>query len=133
MNKDKIRIVIKALKETPHADRFSMESWGHPCGTPACAIGNYAARTDLQDELKLIPNERGWQQLTSARNGMAVALDDVSEMFDLSEVEADILFGPNGCGGANTTEQAVAFLEWYLTKPDFAQITFECERDHSEY
>lgn len=121
MNKKQIKNVIRALKETPHKDRFDMASWAHPCGTPACAIGNYAQRTDLQDTFCLRAGDWGGMNLINTVDDTVAHLEDeVAEHFDLSEEEAEMLFGQQGCGGATTTEQAIEFLEWYLQRPEFA-------------
>lgn len=59
----------------------------------------------------------------------SLGLDEVQEHFDLTERETEGLFGPDGCGGAQTTEEAIAFLEWYLTKPERAVVPFLMDSD----
>lgn len=53
MNKERLLNVAKALREAIHPEQFDMERHVHPCGTPACAFGHYAAREDLQDEFSI--------------------------------------------------------------------------------
>lgn len=124
MNKERLSNVIRALKETPHAERFDMQAYAHPCGTPACAFGNYAARTDLQDAVKLetwkhLDGSFGGVVIVGARTGHYVGLSDIAEHFGLTDDEEEQLFGPDGCGGAKTTEQAIQYIEWFMSKPEF--------------
>jgi hypothetical protein len=85
------------------------------CGTPACALGHYAARTDLQRAFKL---KHGDVQTTSGS-------PDVSgvcyEHFGLLELwghgdEWIELFADNGCGGATTPLQAAKYIEKFVAR-----------------
>lgn len=45
--------VARALRDSPDPSAFDMRWYNHPCGTPACAAGHYAARRDLQRSFAL--------------------------------------------------------------------------------
>lgn len=94
------------------------------CGTPACAIGHYAARTDLQRILKIIvTKENGVPTASVVRFGTQYdELDYYDEQvwrdhFGLEgPEEMEVLFGFDGCGGARTALQAAKFIERYVQK-----------------
>lgn len=52
MNKERLLNVAKALREsTTPPDLFTMRFVMRECGTPACALGHYAARGDSAKEV----------------------------------------------------------------------------------
>lgn len=63
--------VALALRESKNPEAFTMRfyTWGwsstgyvlypHPCRNPECALGHYAARSDLQPILKIDEKTRG--------------------------------------------------------------------------
>jgi hypothetical protein len=117
MNKERLLNVAKALRESPEPEKFDMDLYIHTCGTPACAFGHYASRSDLQDE---------W---IVDRCGMICAADDGSELdmiafgdrslrhFDITAQQADELFGPkHGCGGAKTAIAAAEYIEAFVAR-----------------
>ena len=110
--------VVRALRESPLPQAFTMVSfvWGsgnqHPCGTPACALGHYAARADLQGAF-IVNRTFGYMcptnsELSTCANSM--------EHFDLTEREHFELFGTDGCGQARTTEQAARYIEAFVDR-----------------
>jgi hypothetical protein len=110
--------VALALRESPAPDRFTMVMWGHPCGTPACALGHYACRPDLQDTFALFwqrPNPllglliQGKRFITSE-----IVWGAIGEHFGITADEVTRLFGLLGCNGAKTPEAAIAYIEQFV-------------------
>lgn len=111
--KQRILNVAQALRDSPNPTRFTMCSYGH-CGTPACALGHYASRQDLQDEFYLgagegeglVVNDRYCIQA-----GVSCCGETIREHFGLNESEAFRLFNIFGCGSARTASAAADYLE----------------------
>lgn len=85
----------------------------HNCGAPACALGHYALRTDLQDRFRLADNGQVVfvdRELTLG----GVADGRIAEHFDITIKEAAKFFGSNGCGGAETPGEAADFIESFI-------------------
>lgn len=121
MNKERLLKVAKALRESPKPKAFTMAQFGyyaasadHKCGTPACSIGHYAARRDLQRTLRL--SRLG--ELTD-NDGCSVWFSDdiVCEHFGIEHSQAVMLFdGYTGCGKATTAKQAAKFIERFVAR-----------------
>lgn len=111
MNKERLLNVAKALREGKPED-FSMRNYGNACGTPACALGHYASRRDLQERFELADRYDIAGGHIEA-DGRAVYFDGraVLEHFDISSEDAETLFGEAGCGYAKTNVVAAAFIE----------------------
>lgn len=111
-----LRNVARALRESPNPDKFTMKRYGHGCGTPACALGHYAARPDLSGgRLALVYGAGG--TILVDRNGYLAAYCEgtVQSEFGLSRREACALFdGQTGCGGAKTATEAIDFIEAFI-------------------
>lgn len=114
--------VAKALRESPTPRRdFSMGSYTAPCGTPACALGHYAMRRDLQKTFRLarlLPDHNKlWLALP---NGTTIDYfkAPVLEHFGIDRDEAGDLFSTCGCGGARTAAQAARFIERFVARKD---------------
>jgi hypothetical protein len=125
----------QALRESPRPEAFSMECfirgdcWDARigsdnvpqfwCGSPACVLGHYALRTDLQDVLILDQEalEEGEPCVKLKHNDQPLTFSDYTfqEHFGLrTSGEAQLLFGPSGCGGAQTPEEAIAYIERFI-------------------
>jgi len=93
------------------------------CGTPACALGHYAARTDLQRLLKvsILKDRYGTKYATMDRFG-GVAGDgdweeqDVKDHFGIDGEEFSELFDPEGCNNARTSLQAAKYIEKFVKR-----------------
>lgn len=88
------------------------------CGTPACALGHYAARRDLQREFVLDEtgdvvdkdgNSFSSEQL-ERHFGISAGNDDPNEVSD----EAEDIFGGYGCDRAKTPIQAARYIEKFV-------------------
>ena len=119
--------VAKALEESPTPDAFMMElfthhgSGDHPCGTPACALGHYAARKDLQNAYDISPT--GYIE-TLDEDGVfsdRCPFNVAREHFDLSKDEADELFDAGGCGNAQTIHEASSYIRKFVAERQAAQ------------
>jgi len=102
------------------------------CGTPACALGHYASRTDLQRLLKvafLKDKDRG-NVLTAQlaffgekpERGMTCpdyGDEKFEKHFGLDYDEMDELFGGGGCGCATTALQAAKYIEKFVKVKQF--------------
>lgn len=140
MNENNLRNVAKALRESTRPDLFNMKIyvWGEHrmndpllktrykedfCGTPACALGHYAARKDLQDFLTVKPL-KAWdgQDYPAVVYSDDVECDasyddlDLRTHFEINYEEAEELFGAEGCVCAKTPEQAAAYIEYFIER-----------------
>jgi hypothetical protein len=111
MNRERLLNVAKALRESNDPRDFSMEFYGHVnCNTPACALGHYAHRTDLQDALILVNG--CVRQSDGHYASYWTAL--VREHFDIDRDEVEALFSDSGCGNASTAIEAAEFIERFV-------------------
>lgn len=110
--KHRLLNVAKALRESPNPEDFDMTRFTH-CGTPACALGHYAARPDLQQSFSISASG-----LLIGEKGLRVSHDGCSVMshFGLTADEAEDLFGMSGCEGAMTTDDAASYIEHYASE-----------------
>lgn len=91
------------------------------CGTPACALGHYASRTDLQRLLKIAikKTEEGvpfaeLQFFGTSSYAMDITLPEILEHFGITEEESNMLFNWDGCDRAKTPLQAAKFIERFV-------------------
>jgi len=109
--------VVRALRESPNPDMFTMEIFLHPCGTPGCALGHYLCRTDLQKTFKVIDADN---VRIATKNIESDFFHDVKEHFGLSHEWYGELFSETGCGNAKTAEEAAKYIQDFVmhTRPD---------------
>lgn len=130
--------VAKALRKSKQPQKFAMDKfvWGEMdrlpmgadreqelnfCGTPACALGHYAARKD-QRFLKIVvdqpyvDNETPVASVKYFRNGDRISYVDerIQEYFGIDYVETELLFGPEGCGEATDAIEAAKYIEQFV-------------------
>lgn len=93
--------VAKACREsTLPDDDFDMETFAHTCGTPACAFGLYAARTDLQDQFRLggpgprVTLQSKDDEVPAGWSSIYQSDPPAQEHFGIDEAESEKLFGP---------------------------------------
>lgn len=95
------------------------------CGTPACALGHYGARGDLQRLMKVGVRQGAINLLYHANyNNRTVSYDDdtVQEHFGITEEQATDLFDGDGCGGARTPIEAAKYIEKFV-KQIYGQVS----------
>jgi hypothetical protein len=115
VNKERLLKVAKALREAPEPEKFDMRAHVHPCGTPSCAFGHYAARRDLQDSFSIDSSRvsaRLPYQGVHLNDGTEVCFSDdvVLAHFDLNEEEAGELFGSMSANPMDNIPEAYARL-----------------------
>lgn len=125
MHADRLLNVAKALRESPNPEQFTMGRVSNPCGTPACAIGHYVARPDLQSDFKPVPPDHHLMSDTGGTghvllsDGKAVFFSSkqLRDHFDLDECDFDDLFnGSWGCDDARTALQAAEYIENFVAR-----------------
>lgn len=115
--------VARACRETSAPQGFSMQRYGNgpagsihrDCGTPACAMGNYAFRTDLQDVFTL-DLDNAFYPLRAKDHGAHYDSLITLNHFGISTEEAEALFGPAGCNNAQTHEAAATYIEAFVAE-----------------
>lgn len=117
--KKRLLNVARALRESPAPKRFTMGQYGfdepNTCGTPACALGHYAFRTDLQKTFNLYSS---WVRFKKSSELVDHYSPEVSKHFDLTADETEELFGGEGCGNARTVEQAATYIEGFVKRKE---------------
>lgn len=118
MNRERLLNVAKALRESAAPECFGMGSYATACGTPACALGHYASRPDLQRALGLtaIRGEEGFLCMRGTTLQVSYDGNTVTSHFDIDEDTAELLFGPDGCAGAATAREAAQYIEVYAAR-----------------
>lgn len=119
MNAQRLLNVARALRESPNPEMFTMCEYGRSCGTPACALGHYAARQDLQNHLALVKKDKETfpvSYLSLAKKNYPISYHDrsVLDHFGIDQWQATKLFGSCGCGGAKTAEAAAEYIERFV-------------------
>lgn len=94
---------------------YDQSHYFHPCGTPSCALGHWAAahprrwrvRRSGYDGRRLYPLLRGGNFADSH-------LSSVMHEFGLNSDDVDMLFGHQGCNKAKTGKQAARFIRKFI-------------------
>lgn len=118
---------IISLRETRHVHAFRMADYGteetrmtlfggtkivDSCGTPFCVLGNYAFRVDLQRSFQLWKGDL----CNSDRNHVDYDGPLVMAHFGITAEEAMELFGPEGCGDAQSPDEAIEYIEAFVAR-----------------
>lgn len=118
IHKKRLLNVAKALRESKVPEAFDMRFFthihGYERGTPACALGHYASRRDLQRALKI--NGHGFVMFGGIYAG-CFALFAVGH-FGITQKEAVLLFSSTGCGGAKTAKAAARYIERFVARKE---------------
>lgn len=124
----------KAVRQSPIPKAFTMkcfirgDDWEpelshgelhtkHWCGTPACVLGHYASRRDLQRAFSVVATRDMHGDSFSMRyNGRNVTFDSpsITNYFGVDFVQMRELFSHNGCNGATTSKQAAEYIEQFV-------------------
>lgn len=115
IHKERFLNLVRACRESQNPDLFDMERYLNECGTPGCAFGNYAARSDLQNAFRLekncpIPVHIETEEVVH------YWCDEVLDHFGISEKEACELFSGEGCGKAKTPQAAATYIESFVAR-----------------
>lgn len=131
--------VAKALRESKNPKMFKMSQFVHGdnaelmshtadkniCGTPACALGHYAARRDLQKLLTIEKEEKtsyfgkypyARVVFTDGQQANLLHDDRTSDHFGIGLDEMEELFSGAGCGNAETPKQAARYIEKFVAR-----------------
>lgn len=111
MNKERLEKLIVAL-EGVHPDQFYMGRYIYDCGTPACVLGHYASRRDLQKSFRL-DHDLGCPVTNRGRDAGSYD-ESVHEHFGISDAQSERLFAVNGCDGAQTPKQAQRYIRKFI-------------------
>lgn len=141
IGKKRLMNVVKALRDAAKNDElvkaFTMRFFGwsgndynklnqkiERCGTPACALGHYAARKDLQKKFTLATRNNRKTEAGKLiwRNGVPAEFGEyardgqmtVSEYFDISKIDVENLFNSDGCDNAKTPTDAANYIEKFV-------------------
>jgi len=139
VNFDRLENLIVALRDAEPRN-FCMDSYAS-CGTPACVLGHYAARTDLQSDFKLALGAHGDLVLLNLQTGrpddywslhcqehFGLSWDETEELFVSAECSGCQGHGCDeclcsgepsslaGCGGAKTPSEAIAYIRAFIDR-----------------
>lgn len=124
--------IVKALREAQNNSHFvkdfTMRRFVNPCGTPACALGHYAWRNDLQSEF-IISNSAPlgrtvfytegfgshWRE-NESDHSVGLSDDRMLEYFGLSYSEVLELFDADGCLKAALPSEAADYIESFVAR-----------------
>jgi hypothetical protein len=116
VNEERLLNVAKALRESKNPESFDMGLYVNGgCGTPACALGHYASRTDLQTAYRLKPDS---EIIVRTSDGSCVDYNtmDIADHFEIQGDDLEDLFSPEGCGSALSTIEAAEFIEAFVAR-----------------
>lgn len=109
--------LLQLIKTTHEAEEFNMGHYSY-CGTPACILGNYAARTDWPHPFALRTDGTspyGWISLKTDTLHLMWDDEHILGHFGLVTVEADSIFSHWGCDNAGTNkEKAIRYLRKFV-------------------
>lgn len=132
-NKERFRNLIRATEEA-NPENFSMLTYGwgendddHACGSPACVLGNYAARGDLHGVFTLEPLYQGAYPMVRLspslvgdeyrRSALSYTDAVICDHFGITMRESEELFAEDGCDGAGISrDAAVAYLRAFYKR-----------------
>lgn len=113
MNKERLLNVARALRESKNPDKFTMSQLTNACGTPACALGHYAARRDLQDYYYI---DADGEFQCPADDTTGPEEDSDALHFGITADQSQELFGSHGCGNAKTAIEAAEYIEAFVAR-----------------
>ena len=122
--------VAKALRESPKPAAFSMENYGEDgtkglpenskskkaCGSPACALGHYAARLDFQRTFRLVFSWDDFPTIHAGKREVGYISDEILAHFGITEDDAEELFSGDGCGRAKSPKGAALYIERFVAR-----------------
>lgn len=134
MNKEHMLTLLKANREMKHPERFTMGTYVHNretpyeingeesnppqewCGTPACVLGNFGAREDLQRLLCIRDESLAFVERVERDllNIVSYCDERIASYFDLTTNECYEMFGLDGCNEAKALDAALAYVEDFI-------------------
>lgn len=117
----KILDTADALHKERGERTYSQDVFVHHCGTPACALGHYAANNKRRGwGFKAADYSFGTGHVTYNGHSQSCADPRVLDEFDLSFTEAIELFSGDGCNGARTGKQAAKYIQRFVKRKGVA-------------
>lgn len=130
MHAERLLNIAKACRESPSPEKFDM-SQIHMCGTPACALGHYVARKDLQQTFEL--RHPYGIQVVGGTDFVGIDSQEILDHFGITASQAAELFDEPqdyeydddgedgmpvgaGCGNARTAIQAAEYIERFVER-----------------
>lgn len=113
MNKTQAQNLLRAaqaVREHPRPSKFMMQGY-HTCGTPHCVLGCYAFRVDLNKGAFVLVGDTQINPVYYEKKSL--------KHFGISNGEAIELFSSDGCGSANTPEEAAQYIENFVRAKGF--------------
>jgi hypothetical protein len=94
--------------------RYNQRITMHDCGTPACALGHYAAMSGPTQRIR-VTNDRPYHPFVGA------TWDIIGAEFQLTHDETDTIFESSGCACAQSSREAAAFIRRFVFARHFAR------------
>lgn len=122
----RLLLAAQATLESKVPASFKMNAYAHDCKTPACVLGNYAIRDDLQNVFELHGYTRwdgrmlvglvpkGDEDFLTIHTTLDCDGPTIQEHFALQQGEANNMFGMYGCGDASTPLQAAEYIARFV-------------------
>lgn len=90
---------------------YDQKSFSHRyCGTPACALGHWAAHNPKRWTSPEYP------KLRKPLQSWTTPFESAGEEFHLSSGQVNTLFDLSGCGRAKTAKQAAAYIRKFVAQ-----------------
>ena len=112
-----VQILRDVAKDKKLRDTFTMMRFGYrareneTCSTPACALGHYAVRRDVQRTFRLGKMGQVYVQ------GKPICYKlHVTDHFGITLGQANELFESAGCNKAKTPTQAANYIEHFIKR-----------------
>ena len=119
INKQRLEKLLVALKGVKPKD-FDMNNYVHACGTPACVLGYFASRVDLQRKFVLAKNAQGYMtcQLRVQDHDYPVDYEDTQVLgyFGINREQAEYLFGGGYPNDGKTPAQMRRKIRKFIDK-----------------
>jgi hypothetical protein len=96
-------------------------SVGHPCGTPACALGHWAAANPRRFIWNPRAEEEGGSVISYKPDPSAGFYEMGSREFDLTSEQSTELFDGDGCGDARTGKAAARYIRKFVKRVEREQ------------
>lgn len=96
--------------------RYRQSKFAHACGSPACALGHYAAHNRRRGWRIGLTNVTGTQWALVHGQAIGCAYPSVLKEFELTKPEAAELFAADGCSDARTAKQAAKYIRAFVKR-----------------
>lgn len=104
--------VADAAHRASHEPTYNQRCLRHECGTPACAIGHWAAH----ERSRWVFKRGDGVRLKASNNMISVPnlMQDAATDFAITQLQAIELFENEGCGNARTAHQAALYIRKFV-------------------